>query len=1282
MGIVIELRDYKDNSDSGDLPSDKDSFQEVTTARQLVAFVKKTEGSCALTINLPKVELAKAIPQLVELLHKSNPAIQKHVLEILGNMGMPEVVPHIIPYCFQPDPYLKAQAVKSLELLGQPSAILPLKDLLKDKNQRIQKIVRNALSKLISNEFLLTMVSNEEEKSGISTEETFFELISIFNEEEFHNLSPGTMKSIIEFFRKNHEKARRTEEKLLQKQWEADAVTQKLFELQQQLKQKYSESRLELDLFRKSILSHTEERHLLPGVIDTQSHELEQLHTRFDDLTRENADAKLEISKLLATLEEQRSQHRASLATRETEAEEDEIGLEQALTASLEENETENEDDELELEESLGALDSASDNELTAEHFDPGIVIFNEEILDDLLLNDQALESSAPAKRMLSEKIVMVEQNHDASDYLKSLLRYAGFSNIVVFHDGRLAYETIRQSHDTISLILTARSIPQMNGLELLTKVRSFEQENGLKPCPVLMITEDLNTYKVNELHKAGANEVFPRLFIPENFVDRVIHHSGAKKAVSVSNLPLEAAKEELLNLAKTCQVQFCKTTKKRITLSVKFPQDLRAAPTRIPGFQEIFKTLIEFSIVSAVNRSTVTLHFKSTDSSRDSVFQLNASFIPDKGNTFLSLENQFNDLEDVASGELKEVQNTDTLGQKFIQITLAFSQQGMIQATKDGRHSSEDFDDEEVFDLLDDLEEDGSDIQKIVSSLHKLCEEEPFRLFSVLDYLHDGHFEQAHREILEMLQKLDRVDIIPYLIRRFPQLHKEYKLWTLSFIAEKDLKAGLYFIISVLRDEDEEVRHRVLSVLLKHFDASFLHLLMHSFVRTFHLPRTIKQTDILRRLPPKERSAFFQVLLYNESFELSVPFLFGYLDAAAPYEQESIYTALAAQESLAYLAEEQTEILKNHFEQQQVLRRLPRITLSLLLSTKADLLKWLMKQIKPAHWVEVFKARFVKDIKSGWEAMGMFVQEGMQEILDHIVQADELLEAETLAEDQEKEIYRMLHMSKGIALSLDLEILVALYHYVEDLWSHTLNRDDMDLAELDTFKKHYKCLLDVTKAASRILRLAEHDDSFLREKIALNSVFPRMQHLFNKLTTMLRKKATLTLLEEKEFYLNPNLLNSLNEMLIQLLKNSVDHGVELSEARLRAGKSEVGEIQLRIGENNGNLQIIVSDDGQGLQTEKIAKKCIEKNLLTEAQATALLTDPARHHELYDFIFASQFSTAQTTSEVSGRGVGMDIIKSELNDMGGTIAIESKAGIGSSFILQIPLQENQIVTEA
>lgn len=151
---------------------------------------------------------------------------------------------------------------------------------------------------------------------------------------------------------------------------------------------------------------------------------------------------------------------------------------------------------------------------------------------------------------------------------------------------------------------------------------------------------------------------------------------------------------------------------------------------------------------------------------------------------------------------------------------------------------------------------------------------------------------------------------------------------------------------------------------------------------------------------------------------------------------------------------------------------------------------------------------------------------------------------------------------------------------------------------------------------------------------------------------------------EDTEF--DKEIVYRLFEPLMHLLRNAVDHGLESKEERLRNKKSSQCEIILNVEQSNGEVKIQVKDDGRGLNAQRIREKAIAKGLLAK---DAQISD----QELYQFLLMPGFSTKEEISEISGRGVGLDVVKQMINSSNGRLAIQSEAGKGTSFILYLPL---------
>jgi two-component system chemotaxis sensor kinase CheA len=156
--------------------------------------------------------------------------------------------------------------------------------------------------------------------------------------------------------------------------------------------------------------------------------------------------------------------------------------------------------------------------------------------------------------------------------------------------------------------------------------------------------------------------------------------------------------------------------------------------------------------------------------------------------------------------------------------------------------------------------------------------------------------------------------------------------------------------------------------------------------------------------------------------------------------------------------------------------------------------------------------------------------------------------------------------------------------------------------------------------------------------------------------------------MEGKETELDKTIIEAIKDPLTHLVRNSVDHGIELPEDRVKAGKDRAGRLILRAFHEGGQVNIEISDDGAGLNVERIRKKAVERTLITPEQATRM---PER--EIFNLIFLPGFSTAEKVTNVSGRGVGMDVVKTNVEKIGGTVDVQSTLGRGTTVRVKIPL---------
>jgi two-component system chemotaxis sensor kinase CheA len=149
---------------------------------------------------------------------------------------------------------------------------------------------------------------------------------------------------------------------------------------------------------------------------------------------------------------------------------------------------------------------------------------------------------------------------------------------------------------------------------------------------------------------------------------------------------------------------------------------------------------------------------------------------------------------------------------------------------------------------------------------------------------------------------------------------------------------------------------------------------------------------------------------------------------------------------------------------------------------------------------------------------------------------------------------------------------------------------------------------------------------------------------------------------------LDRTVIDEIGEPLMHLLRNAADHGLESREERIKAGKDPKGSIFLDAYQEGNNVVIEVRDDGEGINAEKIRKKAVEKGFITEEQAKRM-TD----NDLIDILFTPGFSTSEKVSDVSGRGVGLDVVKTKIEALGGELEAKTILGQGSNFIVRLPL---------
>lgn len=184
---------------------------------------------------------------------------------------------------------------------------------------------------------------------------------------------------------------------------------------------------------------------------------------------------------------------------------------------------------------------------------------------------------------------------------------------------------------------------------------------------------------------------------------------------------------------------------------------------------------------------------------------------------------------------------------------------------------------------------------------------------------------------------------------------------------------------------------------------------------------------------------------------------------------------------------------------------------------------------------------------------------------------------------------------------------------------------------------------------------------------VPIETVFNRFPRMVRTLAKELGKKIDLQITGENT-EVDKIVIDEIGDPLVHIIRNAIDHGIETVDVRRNNGKSETGTIKLEAFHSGNHVVIQISDDGSGIHKDKVLKKAIQNGVITEAEANKL-TD----REAYELILAPGFSTAEVVSDLSGRGVGLDVVKHTINSLGGHVIIESEEGKGSTFRIELPL---------
>lgn len=250
---------------------------------------------------------------------------------------------------------------------------------------------------------------------------------------------------------------------------------------------------------------------------------------------------------------------------------------------------------------------------------------------------------------------------------------------------------------------------------------------------------------------------------------------------------------------------------------------------------------------------------------------------------------------------------------------------------------------------------------------------------------------------------------------------------------------------------------------------------------------------------------------------------------------------------------------------------------------------------------------------------------------------------------------------SKQSLINVSVDKLDALLDFVGEIviaQSMVVQNPELNGLQLDNFRKSAEQLQKLTKELQDVVMAIR--------MIPIASAFHKMNRIVRDMSKTLNKDVEL-IISGEETEVDKTIIDSLSDPLMHLVRNCMDHGLETTDERIAKGKPAKGKVMLRAYNNGNNVVVTVADDGKGLDREKILNKALDRGLLTGN------IDEITDRQIYECILLPGFSTKEAVTEFSGRGVGMDVVKSNLEAIGGTISLDSKPNEGTTFTIKIPL---------
>lgn len=304
------------------------------------------------------------------------------------------------------------------------------------------------------------------------------------------------------------------------------------------------------------------------------------------------------------------------------------------------------------------------------------------------------------------------------------------------------------------------------------------------------------------------------------------------------------------------------------------------------------------------------------------------------------------------------------------------------------------------------------------------------------------------------------------------------------------------------------------------------------------------------------------------------------------------------------------------------------------------------------------------EEVASRVDHISEVMLDSLHEINLQTVQREQTKQASVSPQDHaENDIqngdHKKVHKVKQ-TVRVDIERLDKLMNLVGELVMHKGR-----LEQIGATQK----VADLNETIEQIDRISTDLQSVVMKvrMVPIEQVFNRFPRMVRDLAKELDKEVDF-FIEGKETELDRTVIDEIGDPLVHLLRNSLDHGIESAEERIKKGKPETGTVMLRARHEGNNVYIEVEDDGAGIDADKVLAKAVEKGMLTSKDAEQMGLE-----EAVEFLFSPGFSTANEVTDVSGRGVGLDVVKTKIESLNGEIYVDSKPGQGTRFRIKLPL---------